>query len=69
MWIRRDCAPGSLYSPWTRNCGKYDNTYNFTGDEDTPWRYENDEDEHEGKDDGDDTTGMDDDKQGLDAPT
>ena len=36
MWIRRKCAPGSLYSPWTRNCGKYDTAYNYTD----PWMYD-----------------------------
>ena len=38
MWIRRKCAPGSLYSPWTRNCGKYDPDYNNT---DSIWVYDN----------------------------
>ena len=29
MWIRRKCAPGTHFSPWTRNCGKV--TFRFNG--------------------------------------
>ena len=50
MWIRRKCAPGSLYSPWTRNCGKYDTAYNYTD----PWMYDvNGDDSMNGGDNGD----------------
>lgn len=33
LWIRRNCAPGALFSPWTKNCGKYNVWYNDTN----PW--------------------------------
>ena len=57
MWIRRKCAPGALYSPWTRNCGKLDTAYNYTD----PWLHMIDDDGMDDTNGMDDTKGMDDD--------